>query len=111
MSEGRYRRVNVMILEDQYERLSQDGLNLSGLIRDLLGDYLSQSTVTIQVSDETRRIYDLVISNTDTTDEQLEVHLRDALAQVLGRNIEALQQVHKRLMDEQSQRAGGGSAP
>ena len=34
------KRVNIVIWEDQYQRLTELGLNVSGLVRDLLGDYL-----------------------------------------------------------------------
>ena len=98
--EKNFKRVNVMILEEQYERLSEQGLNLSGLVRDLLGDYLSHSSVTIRVSDETRRVYDLVVSNTGATDEDIEAHLRVALARVLESRIQEMQALHSRLIEE-----------
>jgi ribosomal silencing factor RsfS len=104
MDEGPYKRVNVMIREDQYHRLSESGLNLSGLIRDLLGDYLSENVVNIQVSEETRRIYDLVVSNTGSSDEEIEVHLRAALAKVLEQKIDEMQRIHQQLVDEAAQR-------
>ena len=66
-----YKRVNVMIGEEQYQTLSERGLNVSGLIRDLLGDYLSQSVITVQVSAETKRVYDLVVANTGSTDQEM----------------------------------------
>jgi ribosomal silencing factor RsfS len=105
MVEGPYKRVNVMIREDQYHRLSESGLNLSGLIRDLLGDYLSENVVNIQVSEETRRIYDLVVSNTGSSDEEIEVHLRAALAKVLEQKIDEMQRIHQQLVDEAAQRS------
>ena len=104
MVEGPYKRVNVMIREDQYLRLSESGLNLSGLIRDLLGDYLSENVVNIQVSEETRQIYDLVVSNTGSSDEEIEVHLRTALARVLEQKIDEMQKIHKQLVSEAAER-------
>jgi len=91
------RRINIVIGEDQYEALTARGLNVSGLIRDLVGDYLSASTVTLRVSDETRRLYDLLVANGGATDEDIEVHLRGALAQVLEARIDEMQALHKRL--------------
>ncbi len=105
MVEGPYKRVNVMIREDQYRQLSESGLNLSGLIRDLLGDYLSENVVNIQVSEETRRIYDLVVSNTGSSDEEIEVHLRAALAKVLEQKINEMKQIHRQLINEAAERA------
>lgn len=94
----RYKRVNVMLGEDQYEELSKRGLNVSGLVRDLLGDYLSNSTVTLQVSAETRQLYDLVVANTGSSDAEIETHLRKALAELMESKIDQMQQLHRRLM-------------
>ncbi len=95
------RRINIVILEEQYQALSQRNLNVSGLIRDLLGDYLSKNVITLQVSAETRKIYETVVANTSTTDSDIEAHLRMALADVLEEQIGEMQQLHQRLMDEQ----------
>jgi hypothetical protein len=92
-----YKRVNILITESQYQELSERELNFSGLIRDLLGDYLSHHSITLQVSDETRRIYDTVISNTGSTDQEIEIHLRAALAEVLEKQIESMQNLRKLL--------------
>ena len=60
---------------------------MSGLIRDLLGDHLSEDSITLQVGAHTREVYDTVISNTGATDEELEVHFRNALAALLEEKI------------------------
>ena len=93
-----YKRVNIMILEDQYHQLSERGLNVSGLIRDLLGDHLSGSTITLQVSEETRHLYDTVVSNTGATDQEIEEPLRKALASVLEEKIGAMKRLHAKLV-------------
>ncbi|MEO0815177.1 MAG: hypothetical protein AAFY60_20115 [Myxococcota bacterium] len=95
------RRINIVILEDQYQTLNQRNLNVSGLIRDLLGDYLSENVITLQVSEETRKLYETVVANTATTDSDIESHLRIALAEVLERQIGEMQALHQRLLDEQ----------
>ena len=92
------RRVNVVIAEEQHEAIAKRGLNLSGLIRDLLGDYLSESRVTIQVSADTRHLYDLIVSNTGATDEDLEGPLREALARVLEEKINRMRKLHEQLV-------------
>lgn len=94
------RRVNIVILEDQYRTLSEQGLNLSGLIRDLLGDYLSQNKITVQVSEETRRIYDAIVSNTGASDADIEVHLRGALARVLQDKIAQMEELREQLASD-----------
>ena len=95
-----YRRVNITILEDQYGVLTERGLNVSGLIRDLLGDHLSDNTINLQVSEETRAIYDLVIANTGATDADLEIHLRQALAALLDDKIHAMNDLRNQLRIE-----------
>ena len=72
----------------------------SGLIRDLLGDYLSENVITVQVSEETKRIYDMVVANTGSSDEEIEVHLRVALAKSLEGKIEEMQKLHEQLVAE-----------
>lgn len=92
------RRINLVIGEDQYEALSERGVNISGLVRDLVGDYLSASTITLSVSDETRRLYDLLVANGGASDEEIEKHLRAALAKVLEQRIADMQALHRRLV-------------
>ena len=99
-----YKRINIMILESQYQSLNERGLNVSGLIRDLLGDYLSRSTITLQVSPETRKLYDTIVSNTGSTDEEIEAPLRQALAEVLERKIDEMKAMHTELVAEQTRR-------
>jgi len=91
-----------MLLESQYETLSKLNLNVSGLVRDLLGDYLSDSTITLQVSEDTRKVYDQIISNSGATDADVEVHLRHALAKVLEGKIEDMRTLHAELIAEES---------
>ena len=103
-NDSSFKRVNVVLREDQYRVLNERGLNISGLIRDLLGDYLSANTVTIKVSAETRRLYDLVVANTGSSDEDVEVHLRAALANVLETRITEMQALHRKLVAEGKER-------
>ena len=99
--ERAYRRINVMIGEEQYQTLAERGLNVSGLIRDLLGDYLADSVITLQVGEETREVYDTVISNTGATDVDLEIHLRRALVSLLDQKIADMQALQERLLGPQ----------
>ena len=103
--EKAFKRVNVMIGEAQYEALTARGLNVSGLVRDLLGDYLSASVVTVQVSEDTRRLYDMVVANTGSTDQEIEVHLRASLAKMLEQKIAEMRDLHAALLREQQQLA------
>ncbi len=96
--ESQFKRVNIMITEVQYKTLTDRGLNVSGLIRDLLGDYLSENVINLQVSEETKQVYDMVVANTGSSDQEIEVHLRAALAQVLAKKIDEMQELHQQLL-------------
>ena len=91
------KRVSLMIREDQHQLLNEKGFNASGLFRDLLDDYLSEHKVTISVSKETKDIYDMIISNTASTDEDLEKYLRESLKNLLQEKIEYMVSIHKSL--------------
>ena len=86
-----------MIREDQYSQLSEQGINLSGLLRDLLDDHLSEHKITMSVTEETRELYDLVIANTGSTDVDLEHYLKDSLKLLLSDKIKAMQKLEKQL--------------
>ena len=87
------KRISLMIREDQYEELCGQGLNLSGLVRDLLDDYLSDYKITLSVSEKTRGIYDQIISNTGSTDTDVEKYLCESLKQLLADKIEAMKKL------------------
>lgn len=91
------KRVSLMIREDQHQRLSSRGLNASGLFRDLLDDYLSEYKITISVSQETKDLYDTIISNTSSSDEDLEKYLREGLKSLLKEKIDYMVGIHKSL--------------
>lgn len=91
------KRVSLMIREDQHQLLNEKGLNASGLFRDLLDDYLSEHKITIGVSKETKDIYDTIISNTSSTDEDLEKFLRESLKNLLQEKIDYMVGIHKSL--------------
>lgn len=100
--ESTYRRINITIAEEHYQTLNEQGINVSGLIRDLIGDHLSDNVITLQVSEETRKIYDTVVSNTGSSDVDLEAHFRQALAKLLQAKITDMTQLHARLLEEQA---------
>ena len=91
------KRINLMIREDQAEKLTSMGLNVSGLVRDLIDDYLSEHKITLSVSEETRALYSKVISNTGSTDEDVEVYLKQSLHQLLKEKIKTMVQLEKEI--------------
>ncbi len=77
--------------------LSDQGLNLSGLVRDLIDDYLSEHTITISVGEQTRRLYDQIVANTGSTDKDVEIYLREALKHLLKDKVRAMQKLEAQL--------------
>ena len=96
------KRISLMIREDQYESVTQSGLNLSGLFRDLLDDHLSEYKIILSVSEETKQLYNLVISNTGSTDEDLEQYLKEGLKNLLEDKIKSMQSLKEKLDQELS---------
>jgi hypothetical protein len=89
------KRISLLLREEQYEQLSRLGLNVSGLVRDLIDDYLSEHKITLSVSEETRNLYDRIVSNvagrTGSADAQVEVYFREALGRMLQDKIKEMQ--------------------
>lgn len=83
MMEDKYKRVNILIRPDQHKAVSDGGLSLSGLVRDLLDDRFSETKILLSVSKETKELYDHVISNFGAGDLELENYLVDALDKLL----------------------------
>lgn len=86
-----------MVNEEQHQKLLDSGLNVSGLIRDLIDDYLSDFKITLSVSEETRQIYDKIVANTGTTDSDLEKYIVKALKELLKIKIREMQDLEKNL--------------
>ncbi len=87
----------LMVREDQYEKLHELDVNMSGFIRDLIDDRLSDHVITLNVTEETKALYDRVISMSPSGDNELEPHLRSALKHVLEHNIKEMQKLSKKL--------------
>lgn len=91
------RRISLLIREDQFEKLQELELNVSGLIRDLIDDRLSASKITLSVREDTRKLYDQVVSNTGSTDGDFEEFLRAALRQMLKTKIKDMKKLEQQL--------------
>lgn len=94
------KRVSLMLREDQYELITNKGLNLSGLVRDLIDDHTSEYKITLSVSEETREIYDKIVSNTGSTDEDVEKYLRDSLKILLRDKIKSMQNLEESMFND-----------
>jgi hypothetical protein len=91
------RRINIMIAEHQYEKLAEAGVNISGLIRDLIDDHISAHVINIAVSSKTYEIYSKIVSNTGASDEDLEPHLVRALKDLLESRLEKISSLRSEL--------------
>lgn len=92
-----FRRISLMIREDQHDRLADLGVNVSGLVRSLIDDHLSESTITLSVSSEAADLYREIVSNTGSTDADIEPYLRAALKRMLKDRITRLERLHRTL--------------
>jgi hypothetical protein len=95
-----FKRVNVLIREDQHQKVNDLGLSLSGLIRDLIDDRFSDTTVTLSVSKRTRKLYDNIISNFGVGDADLERFFVQALDRFLSERSREIDILKKRLAEK-----------
>lgn len=93
--ESPLKRISLMLREDQYELITSENLNLSGLVRDLIDDHFSEAKITLSVSKETQGLYRQVVSNTGATDADLEPFLKAALHGVLKDKIQLMLKLEK----------------
>ena len=90
-----FRRISLMIREDQHAQLLELGVNMSALIRSLIDDHLSESKITLAVSEDAAHLYRQVVSNTGTTDADVEPYLRAALKTMLKDRIAEMEKLHR----------------
>lgn len=92
-------RVSMMIREDQHNRLHTMSINVSGYIRDLIDDRLSDHTVILSVGRETKTLYDQIISHSGEGDKDFEPYIREALKKMLADKIRKMQRLHENMSD------------
>lgn len=93
--ERELKRISLFIGEDQYKSISDRGLNLSWLLRDLIDDYLSERKIVLNVGDETLALYQKIISSTGSLDKEFEPFFKQALHDFLKSKIEEMQNLEK----------------
>jgi hypothetical protein len=96
MSE-KMKSICLIIRHDQYQHLQDMNINVSGFIRDIIDDRLSNNTVVLNVSVETRLLYDKIVSSTPKGDIDIEPYFREALKKMLEKRIEDMKGVHESL--------------
>ena len=87
----------LVIRHDQYEQLQDMNINVSGFIRDIIVDRLSDHTITLNVTPETRALYNQIVSTSPKGDSDIEPHLRDALKKLLEDRIQEMKTLQKSL--------------
>lgn len=93
----KHKRVNILITEKQHKLVAKHKLSLSGLVRDLLDDWFSESSITLHVTQPTKQFYDTVVSNYDVTDPDIEPYLVEALDKVLADKADEIDSLRKKL--------------
>ncbi len=89
------KRISLFIGEDQYQKITDRGLNLSWLLRDLIDDYLSERKIVLDVSESTLELYHKLVGETGSLDRDFEPFLKDALQAFLRNKIENMQKLEK----------------
>ena len=97
------KRINVMLRGDQHQKVMDAGLNMSGLLRDLLDDHFSKSKITLAVSPKTKQIYDNLISNFGARDKDLEPHFVQAMDKVLQLKMDEIGALRKKLKNRHAE--------
>lgn len=95
-----YRRINVLIRPDQYNKVQEAGLSLSGLIRDLLDDRFSDTKIILSLSRRSKKLYDMIISNFGAADLDLERYIIEALDKFLLERSGQIETIRKQLKDK-----------
>ncbi len=94
-----FKRINILVRRDQHSRVTDAGLNMSGLIRGLLDDHFSDEKIVLSVSPRVKEVYQQLISNFGTEDSELEIYFLEALDKFLAdktRQIDDLRKSIKR---------------
>jgi hypothetical protein len=91
------KRISIMIGEHQHDMIVKNGLNISGLIRDLIEDHFSSSKITLAVSEKTSQLYSKIVANTGATDTDIEPFFTEALQNMLKARIKKMEQLSEEL--------------
>ena len=92
--------VCIMLRKDQHDMLHEKGINISGFIRDLIDDYLSENVINLNVDPDTKQLYDRIISMSVYGDSDLEPYFIKSLEQLLEKNIEDMNSLKSSLVKQ-----------
>ncbi|EQC45069.1 hypothetical protein M899_0438 [Bacteriovorax sp. BSW11_IV] len=95
------KRVNIIISKEQHEKVHAKGLNLSAIVREALEDELNAHTITLSVTEQTKKIYMQLFEETQFSDSDFEPYLKEALnkfvEELIQKKQSALKDIQKRL--------------
>jgi len=100
MAEDKYKRINILIRPEQHKRIQSAGLSLSGLVRDLLDDRFNDNKITLSMSEESKRLYDHIVSNFGVGDDELERFFVEALDRFLDERSKEIETLRKKLQSK-----------
>ena len=92
-----HKSICLVIRNDQYEQLQEMNINVSGFIRDIIDDRLSDHTITLNVTPETRALYNQIVSTSAKGDTDIEPYLRNALKSMLETRIKEMKSLQDSL--------------
>jgi hypothetical protein len=98
----KFKRINILIRPDQHEQVSELGLSLSGLVRDLLDDRFNDNIITLSMSERSKGLYDHIVSNFGASDAELEQFFVEALDRFLVHRSEQIESIRKKLKESTS---------
>lgn len=95
-----YKRINVLIRPEQHEWVNEEGLSLSGLVRDLLDDWFGETKITLTVSAKTKKLYDRIVSNFGAHDSEIEPYLLEVLDKLLEEKKRQIEELRTRISED-----------
>ena len=95
-----FKRMNILIRQDQHRRVTTSGLNMSGLIRGLLDDHFSDEKIVLSVSPRVKEVYQQLISNLGAEDRELEIYFLEALDKFLADKTRQIDDLRKSIKRE-----------
>jgi len=91
------RRINITMLESQHDELVRRGVNVSGLIRELVDQYLSGRSITLEVDPETRQLYEEAVVRSGATPADVTARLRRMMSDLLDDRLKELEALRREL--------------
>lgn len=96
------KRINITVKAEQYEKVAELGLNMSGLIRGLLDDHFSDQKIVFAVSPKVKQIYQQVISNFGGDDKELEKYFLEALDTYLREKTQQIESLRESIQTSET---------